>query len=262
MKTSLLLIALSFSLMNFAQIEVPNHDFETWDYYNTWNLEPDQWSTGNFQLYEHVFRDSLAYQGDWAMRVYPYGFFEPYPGQATVYFPIDEIPSTLDFYMKSYMGQELDSVSVHVQLFNNNEMLLDEYWATDETVEEWTPATLELSTIFAPATHAQVTVQASYGSAFLEGSLETWISIDAVSFNTSNSIDAEEAKPYTLSRYGHVLSIQGATEPLTIQLFDLNGKLVQTVFGTELNIDALASGNYILVCLDENQTILKEKVVR
>ena len=248
--------------MNFAQIEIPNNDFETWDYYNTWNLEPDQWSTGNFQLHEHVFRDSLAYQGDWAMKVYPYGFFEPYPGQATAYFTVDEIPSTLDFYMKSYMGQELDSVSVHVQLFNDGEMLLDQFWATDETVEEWTPVTLELGTIIIPATHAQVTVQASYGGAFLEGSIDTWISVDAISFNTFNSIDAGEVTKYSFSRYGNILTIQGSKAPLSIQLFDLNGKLVQTDFGTELNIDQLSRGTYFLVCEDENQIILKEKVVR
>lgn len=230
MKQLFLSLTLCTCFLSYAQIEIPNADFETWGYYNTWNLEPEEWSTGNFQLYEHVFRDSSAYEGDWAMRVYPFGFFEPYPGQATAYFPVTEIPSTLDFYMKSYMGQEADSVSVHVQLFHLDEMLLDEYWASDETVEDWTPVTFEIPTTIIPATHAQVTVQASYGGAFLEGSLDTWISVDAMSLNAANSINDEKSLTYLLSRRGNTLNIQGANAPLRIELYDLNGKLVQDAF--------------------------------
>lgn len=144
MKTNLISLLSGLLLVvqySHAQIDVPNGDFESWGLYNSWNYTPQDWNTGNFQLHEHVFIDSLAFEGEKAMKVYPYTFFEPYPGYASTYFELpNETPASLDFYYKSFIGTdvEVDSVYVSIQLFSDDILMLDHSWNTDETQLEWT----------------------------------------------------------------------------------------------------------------------------
>ena len=167
--------------LSIAQ-NIPNGNFETWGLYNTWNYTPENWNTGNFQLFEHVFIDSAAYEGNFAMKVFPYTYFEAAPGYASTSLEIDIIPQYLSFYVKCDIPVELDSVSVSVSFFNGEYMVYSEKWSSDESIEDWQQVVLELDQIEPIIEFVIIDVVAGYGL-FLEGSTETWISIDAIEFS-------------------------------------------------------------------------------
>ncbi|MEO0404185.1 MAG: T9SS type A sorting domain-containing protein [Bacteroidota bacterium] len=238
-----------------SQIDVPNGNFETWGVYNNWNYTPDQWSTGNFQLFEHVFIDSLSYEGTKAMMVKPYTFFEPSPGQATIFFEISEIPDVLEFVYKSNIAGELDSVSVHVQVFNDQDLLYNVMWDTDESQLVWTPVSLSLPSIVLPATHMRISVQAGYGI-FLGGSFDTWISVDDLRINTSSSVSESEIEAHVNFTAAFVSWENLASEKVSGNVYDLTGKELLNGHENKINLTTLSQGIYLFVLRNENGTVL------
>jgi len=238
----------------FAQLEIPNGDFETWGYYNTWTLDPASWECSNFQLANHVIPDSMAYEGNRAMRVYPYGFFESAPGYASVEFAADAIPASVDFAVKAYIDG-LDSVSVRVAFINTNggeDWIIQEskVWYTDTSIPEWQVISIPLDQVEPVIDRCLISVIAGYGQFFLEGSLDTWISVDAMGFegliNTINPISTNnEVRLYYSTSQAQFLTL-GLQNPELVErvnIYSSHGALVQSRSDFKIP-KKLASGIY------------------
>ena len=258
MKSSLILAGfLLSSLLSIAQIDVPNGNFETWGLYNSWNFSPEHWSTSNFQLTEHVFIDSLSYEGTKAMMVKPFISLEPFPGRAFTNFEITEIPEVLEFVYKSELVADIDSVSVHVQVFNDNEMLYDVMWATDEDQPEWTAVTFPLPAISSPVTDMQITVQAGFGEYFNQGSYDTWISVDDMQLNSSTNIDDSELSEFeVIFKPDQIQWTHSGSPNTTGVIYDLTGQQLLNQTGNSIYTSELSHGIYVLAIKDEFGVVL------
>lgn len=233
------LIILSFLLISQtirAQVPIPNGNFEVWDFYNTWTLDPLDWQTLNNQLSSHVFQDSAAFEGDFAMRVFPNTFFEPLPGAARTEFAIDAIPASFDFAVKCFIEQ-LDSVFVRVSFVNTNggsDWIIQESaeWHSDVSIDEWEVISLELNQIEPVIDLCVVQVITGYGDVFLEGSPNTWISVDAMGFEGLGTSlleqKTQEVQVYYSSVQGRFI-VHGLAEESAfrqLRVWSLDGRLI------------------------------------
>ncbi|MDG2246741.1 MAG: T9SS type A sorting domain-containing protein [Flavobacteriales bacterium] len=214
MKTILSGLLVLFVCTATAQdLPIENADFETWDYYNTWTLDPDAWQTSNMQLAYNVEPDSASYEGEVAMRVYPWSFFEPLPGYSTQQIPTSFIPPTFSFAVKCHV-EPLDSVFVRLRFTNQFMPVYTKEWSSDVSIDEWQFITLELDQIEPIMDLVTIEVIAGYGEVFLEGNPNTWISVDAMGFDVDNSVQES----------GCELSIfpNPTTDELTVRFCDGN----------------------------------------
>lgn len=267
MKNLVLLFLSVLSMQASAQLLVPNGDFETWDYYNTWTLDPEFWVTGNFQLSMNTYPDSSAYQGDLAMYVEPFHWVAAVPGLAMNTFDATYIPETFEFAVKCHIEGE-DSVEVNVQFWNNNIKQYEEKWFSTSSIEEWEYVTLELDNIEPVITHCIIEVWASYGSGLeLEGSLLTTITVDAMSFDgvvgvsevdpdtqwTTYPIPASDVL-YVDSRFGFNAD--------RLVLRTIGGEqLIQSPFTTSLDLTDIVPGIYIIEAWNDTRMVGAKKVV-
>jgi hypothetical protein len=181
-----------------SQFEVPNGNFEVWDFYNTWTLEPQFWETPNNQLIYSTMPDSNAFEGDLAMKIIPLqGFEGAIPQSASVLFSIQEIPASLNFAVKAYVaeGNPNDQVSVRIQFMYEDAVVLTETWTSFESIDNWEEIEIELSTSQLPFDEAMITVQAGYSDGLGGGSIDTWISIDAMSLEGFLGVDGGSLSP-------------------------------------------------------------------
>ncbi|MBL7943628.1 MAG: hypothetical protein JNM00_12725, partial [Flavobacteriales bacterium] len=184
MKYFLLGAAFSLQCIANAQFEVPNGNFEVWDLYNTWTLEPLDWETPNDQLIASVRQDSAAYEGELAMRVTVLpGFEGGVPQEASILIPTDVAPDQLQFAVKTNVPEDVeqDRVEVKVEFLSDNELLYDQTWQSFESIIEWEIVTMEFPEIFVDISHVRITVSAGFTSGLFGGSWDTWISVDQMS---------------------------------------------------------------------------------
>ncbi|MBI1267522.1 MAG: T9SS type A sorting domain-containing protein [Cryomorphaceae bacterium] len=162
---------------------IPNASFETWGLYNTWTLDPQEWFTGNFQVATNVYPDSAAYEGEVAMQVTPFLFFEPIPGLAFCQIYDQPVPETLSFAVKCNIDG-VDSVYVRVVYFGTDgPVVATDEWSSSTTIENWQEVTMSLSPPTVALDRYEVHVVSGYGEFFLSGSPHTWISVDAMAFD-------------------------------------------------------------------------------
>ncbi|WP_306640988.1 T9SS type A sorting domain-containing protein [Sanyastnella coralliicola] len=228
--------------------EFSNAGFEDWEV-GVWNFNPVDWEVMNSQLFENTFPDSSAYEGEVAMQVYPFNFFEAAPGLASQVVPCDAIPPTFNFAVKCHIEGQ-DSVKVQLIFSNNGLPVYITQWATGESIEEWQEVTMTLDQIEPVITDVRVYVQAGYGEIFLEGSPETWISVDAMGFDDAISV-SESVNPF-VSVYPNpahdYLIIDGLSKQTSVEIRDIRGKLVFTGQTARMvEISSLLPGQYQVV---------------
>lgn len=219
MKALLSTLFVCMLLGTWAQdLPIENPGFETWDYYNTWTLDPLGWTTGNFQLADHVYPDSSAFEGEVALRVYPITFFESIPGFTYQELSTTFIPANFSFAVKCNIDG-LDSVFVRLSFMNGFNPVYTKTWSSDLSIQEWQAVNLDLDQIEPIMDGVRIEVIAGYGEVFLAGSPETWISVDAMGFEQTDGISEKEceAKVFPNPTNG----------PLTIQLCASNSRVAR-----------------------------------
>ena len=245
MKTT---FTLAFALATFwsygQSIDIPNGDFENWTF-NGWNYEPENWFTENFQLIEHVTQDTDAYEGDYAMKVtYSNETALVRQGHATVLIPTTETPSALLFHVKT--EAQASMLGVEVVYHIEDAIVYTEQWSTTESINAWTPVTLALDDVAFDIDHISIDVFFQGGD---DAVSEGWISVDAMSFDTSNSIldetSDQESIWFDYSTQHLVKSKEGETGWL--ELHTVDGSLVERKLwnDTRLKIPPLAKGIYL-----------------
>jgi hypothetical protein len=261
-----------------AQSIVPNGSFETWDYYNTWTLEPEFWNTPNNQLTESVVQDSNAFEGNLAMRVNVQPGFEGGIGQtADVIVPLSSFPSVLHFAVKASVpdGDVNDQVSVTVNFFDGEILVLSQSWTATDSIAEWQQVNLGFVPPGAAATTAQIVVTAGYVGPLGGGSWYTWISVDDMYWTTAESV--EDTNVATLELFPNpandVLNLKCSNvvgKGCCFSITDISGKVVYTSTnnaamynnGTlQLDVAALPGGSYIAVYTAGSSILRKHFVV-
>lgn len=266
MKAILSILLLTFVLGATAQdLPIENPGFETWDYFNTWTLDPHTWVTGNAQLTDHVYPDSSAFEGELAMKVYPYTFFELLPGVAYQGISTSFIPATFSFAVKCNI-EELDSVFVRLRFTNKFNPVYTKVWSSDESIEEWQIVTLELDQIEPVMDLVTIEVVAGYGNMFLEGSLNTWISVDMMSFDQSNGIEEQACTPSVFpnpTEGGLNIKLCEANSIVSrATLYNSIGQIVNDQRNQNtLDLRELPSGVYTLEVTDGAGTISRQQVI-
>ncbi len=258
---TLTLVALATYHMH-AQNIVPNGSFETWDYYNTWTLEPEFWNTPNNQLTESVVQDSSAFEGELAMRVKVQPGFEGGIGQtADVIVPLSSFPSVLHFAVKASVpdGDENDQVSVTVNFFDGEILVLSQSWTATDSIAQWQEVNIGFVPPGAAATTAQIVVTAGYVGPLGGGSWDTWISVDDMYWTTAESV--EDTNVATLELFPNpandVLNLKClnvVAKGCCFSITDISGKVFYTNTnnaamsnnGTlQIDVSALPGGSYI-----------------
>jgi hypothetical protein len=254
-----------------SQFEVPNGNFEVWDLYNTWTLEPQFWETPNNQLIYSTMPDSNAFEGDLAMKIIPLqGFEGAIPQSASVLFSIQEIPASLNFAVKAYVADENpnDQVSVRIQFMYEDAVVLTETWTSFESIDNWEEIEIELSTSQLPFDEAMITVQAGYSDGLGGGNIDTWISIDAMSLEGFLGVDGGSLSPILVypNPSADMIILSGIDNSNTIEsirIFDASGRDCSSLIEVnkiaaadkiELDVRALASGLYQVVVRTLNPT--------
>ena len=280
------LILSSIAIMLFvkhgsSQVEVPNGNFEFWDLYNTWTLEPQYWDTPNNQLIYSTMPDSNAFEGDLAMKIVPLqGFEGAVPQSVSVYISTQEIPTTLNFAVKAHVADENpnDRVSVRIQFLNQEAIVLTDTWTSFESIDEWEEIVFELSTSELIFDAIEIKVQAGYTDGLSGGSIDTWISVDAMSLEGFSGVDDDSLSailvyPNPCSEFIILSGIQNATLVQNIQIFDASGRDCSSLVEVnnnasadkiDLDVRALACGLYQVVVLsgDPNKSLAVATILK
>ncbi|MCH2199634.1 MAG: T9SS type A sorting domain-containing protein [Flavobacteriales bacterium] len=261
------LLSAIFVLVSFSSSaqypEFSNAGFEDWEV-GVWNFNPVDWDVMNSQLFENTFPDSSAYEGEVAMQVFPFNFFEAAPGLAFQVASCDAIPPTFNFAVKCNIEGQ-DSVKVQLIFSNNGLPVYITQWASGESIETWQEVTMTLNQIEPVITDVSVYVQAGYGEIFLEGSPETWISVDAMGFDDAISVSEDLAPEIEIypNPASEQLYVKGVEPNLPMVIYDENGKIVAQEFtGGVIDVSQLKSGVYLIDIARESQHITKTFIVR
>ncbi len=181
------LAILGISYLSGKAQEIPNGDFEVWDFYNTWTLEPQYWDTPNNQLIESVVQDTNAAQGGFAMRVKVLAGFEGgVPQLATLSFLGDTVATHLRYMIKTNIPDEdeFDRVSVGVELLMTGNVVYTKVDTIFESMPEWELRYLELTDSPSFFDGVRISVTSGYTNGLFGGSWDTWISIDDLRFES------------------------------------------------------------------------------
>jgi hypothetical protein len=274
---TLTLVALVACHMH-AQNLVPNGSFETWDYYNTWTLEPQYWYTPNDQLTETVVQDSNAFEGNLAMRVKVLSGFEGGVAQtADVIVPLSSFPSVLHFAVKASVpdGDENDQVSVTVNFFNEDALVLSHTWTATDSIAQWEEVNFGFVPPGATVTEAQIIVSAGYNGPLGGGSWDTWISVDDMYWTTAESVEdthvaALELFPNPANDALNLKCLNVVGKGCCFSITDISGKVVYTNTnnaamynnGTlQIDVSALPGGSYIAMYNSGSSILRKHFVV-
>jgi hypothetical protein len=261
--TSLLL---ALVLSSQAQPIIPNADLEAWSIPNTWTYTPDDWTTGNNQLLEHVVRDSMACEGNLAMRVYPIPGFETWEGVAWTEFDATYIPANLSFCVKANIV-EVDTVKVRLTFWNDGGdtplLAYEKIWMTTQSIENWSTINVPLDQIEPIMHFARLEVIAGYTTALGGGSPDTSISVDDFSFTVAESVEENECRFSASYAQGWLQVNQpdcGSDKMPLVRLYDLRGNLVIEKRGSTINLSQLSTGLYLVAIGGNNSPIYTQKL--
>ncbi len=264
MKAITILTAVLFSsLMSFAQFTIPNGDFEEW-VFNGWNFSPNDWQTGNTQTFQDTFQDTVAYEGDFAMRVQPQPTGVGEEGEASVTIPTQAIPSSLDFYVR-YERTLTAFMGVTIEFYNEENMFYSETWSAPDSVSEWSFVSMPLNQIEPVMTHAIIRVQAFVGD-LVAG--DGWIAVDAMSIGgevdgvSEDVLSQVSVYPNPASDY-LMIDLGEMSEAIDkIRMIDIRGRAIDMERSSkQIDLSAMQNGLYILEFLDQGGEVIGSRRV-
>lgn len=204
MKHLLSLTALFLAFLSFTSAQtIPNGDMEVWlDAPGAWSEIPEGWSTQNSQLFQAVYKEEAACEGEFAMKLTPLAGIESIMGTSTLEFPISAIPPTLDFCVKSNIDHGdffNDTCRVIISFWNGDYQFYSEEWVNTTTILDWTEVSIPLDQLEPGMDACHIEVQASYpGIGLGSGSLNTWIAVDNFRFSGTNGLLKTEKVPLSM----------------------------------------------------------------
>lgn len=235
---------------NFCAQEIPNGNFESWGIYNGWTEEPTGWNTPNNQLIETTVKDLDAFEGDYAMRVNPYTMGVGEYGWGNIDFPIEYIPSSLDFYAK-WEKTSTAAVGVDITFYNEDTPIYTASWYADSNESDWTLINIPLDQIEPIMDHVTVNVFVSIGD-FAAG--EGWISVDQMGFGLVDGLDEHsllDELEFFPNPVSEMLFIKEASTSATYVIVDVAGKQVSKGnYGSGIDVSELPLGTYTLSLID------------
>jgi hypothetical protein len=247
MKTTATL--LSFFIFTFCAAQIPNAGFENW-IENGWGYNPEDWETENSELVQPVTQDLEAHEGMYAMKVtaVPTGVGEW--GEASTTVPIDYIPASLNFWVKTQV--ENGYVQVLIEFFLDEVQFTSYTWDNTESINEWTFVSIEMTQQEPVLTHAKISVFAQVGD-LIAGQAQ--ISIDEMSFGETNTVSDHSFNNIRVYPNPAKDSFKFDAENHTvdrIEIYALDGKMGMAVELNDLNtkevdISSLAPGMYQLM---------------
>ncbi len=243
----------------FAQ-QVPNGGFENWETTPLFSLDPEFWSTDNGQLIVSTVQDSLPYEGEWGMRVYPVPNGLGEEGRASIQIPTTYIPPSLNFHAK-WDRTATAGLGVSVTFYNGDDNFYSETWYSPELSSEWTPISIELSQIEPIMTHVIIEVWVSIGD-FAAG--EGWLSVDAMSFDGVTGLDDLDAGSVGLypNPASNLLFVEEADTRTSYAIYDAMGKLVsRDSYESGVDVSAMPSGNYFIEVLRSDGVLRRSQFV-
>ena len=131
MKTQITLILFITCLVIHVEAQqIPNAGFESWTDIGGWFDNPDEWHTGDNQIQTPVVKDTLAHQGNYALKINAIGV----NSFAKTKFPITSHPTQLNCFVKTDVSGS-DEVSISSRLFfNSNVVSLSSLKYSDSSV--------------------------------------------------------------------------------------------------------------------------------
>jgi Secretion system C-terminal sorting domain len=249
-----------------AQEIIPNGNLETWDFYNTWTLEPQYWETPNNQLTASVVQDSAAFEGQLAMRVNVQpGFEGGIMQEANLIVPLSAIPDGMQ-------PDPSDIVKVEVRFYYEDAMIETSTWTSLDTIAQWQEVTM----VFAPSTQtiteAVITVSAGYTGPLGGGSWDTWISVDDFYWTLTETVEEPSADelvvyPNPANKVLNVVTSQVRKGQSQFFVYDMLGKKmtpgITLVSANHWKVDVtcLTTGVYWIVQERGTNAIRKQFVV-
>jgi hypothetical protein len=230
------ILLLTFSTLFFSfgsSQEIPNGTLESWENMGGWFENPTDWQTMNNQVQVSTTKESNACEGEFAMKVSPLAAIETVMGSAFIEFPIQSIPSSLSFCVKTNVLEEeffTDTCRVIVSFWNGETSFYTEEWINTSSLEEWTEISLPLNQIEPIMDGCKIEVQASFpGTGLGSGSLDTWIVIDDLTFEDINSVEhyiKNDFSVYPNPNSDGEFSISSSVPISEVKIFNLLGEEV------------------------------------
>lgn len=179
-----------------------------------------------------VTQDLDAYEGMYAARVEAIPIQLGAYGNASTIFNIDEIPPSLDFYVKAV--SEFGGVYVEIIFYNGEETVDTFLWTSaEEEIAEWTFASIPIEQDMPEVTTARININAQVGD-FAPGSAV--ISVDQMAFGTTTGLN--DVAQNTLKIYPNpandAFRIGETVDVNRIEIRDLKGKFVARYSGVEI----------------------------
>ena len=257
MKALIIILVSALFFSHASSQEIPNGTLESWESLGGWFENPTNWQTMNNQIQTSTTKETNSCEGEFAMKVSPLASIETVMGSAFIEFPIQSIPSSLSFCVKTNIAEGeffTDTCRVIISFWNGEVAFYTEEWINTASIEEWTEISIPLNQIEPLMDGCKVEVQASYpGEGLGSGSIDTWISVDDLTFEDINSV--EEYKKSDLTVYPNPnstgeVSLFSSVPMSEVRIFDLLGNEVfrhNVAFSNsvKLNVD-LTPGVYLL----------------
>jgi len=116
---------------------IPNAGFEDWSWVGGWYENPDNWITNNNQIVNYVWKDTTAYQGNYAIGIKPNGY-------ARFKFQYSTHPNSLNAYVKSDISGA-DSVFIDVFLFSGGNIVDEGHWINTNSITNYSLINIAVS---------------------------------------------------------------------------------------------------------------------
>jgi hypothetical protein len=138
MKTTTFLSAvlLSLTIPTVGQI-IPNSGFENWTWIGGWFENPDNWTTNNTQIITPVVKDTIPYQGNYAMQVNGTGY-------AQSKFAFSQHPTDIQFHVKSNI-ENSDTLAFDIFIHSGSNIVDTGNWINTTSITSWTLQTIAIT---------------------------------------------------------------------------------------------------------------------
>lgn len=254
-----LLLTLSIAPLS-AQLY--NGNFENWINYEG-HLLLQAWNIFAYDV-PSVTQDFDAYEGMYAVQVEAIPYESGSYGNASTVFSIDDIPPSLDFYVKA--ASESGSVGVEIIFYNGEEETVDSFlWSSaEEEIADWTFVSLPIEQDLPEVTHARINIRAEVGD-FSPGSAV--ISVDQMAFGKVSGLNDQNQDIVTLypNPATDVVRIGQSAEVDQVEIRDIAGKLVgdysHAAFQNGISVGHLPPACYMVIAHMKSGEIGRERLV-
>lgn len=268
MKKSTILFPLVLIVCQWKAQDIPNGNFEVWDLYNSWTLEPQYWLTQNNQIMTPVTQDTLSHEGEYAMNVHVLPGFEGGIQEiAHTSLAVEYIPVALTYWVKASVpdGYELENVAVTASFFYQGLEVYNEMDVIYDSIAEWEQHTILFDQIDVSVDEVRLLVSAGFVTALGGGSWDTWISVDEMAFSDELAVHDQNIAPgpFYPNPCAGILYLPSFEPGDTVQIIDSQGRMLNMPPASQtLDLGHLAEGLYIVRLIKSNGRICQSSIVR